>query len=177
MPVAGRRERPIAVLPRDVQQQRVLRAHLVAAERDVERRRPDRTLRRVRPTPVRPARAVPIVRHGDGRQRRDVLQPGVQGRGGLLEREPRPVRAEHAGHAAQRFGWPGELPERPEGGQGACAADLDAQQRAAQVSVRKVEPRRNQLQGNDRVHGPRGQGHGLRVKRYTNLYYVPIVPT
>lgn len=135
VPVAGRgRQRPATVLPRHVQQRRVLRADRVTAERVAERRRPDRALRRVRPAPVRPAAGVPIVRHGHGRQRRDVLRAGVPGRSGLLEHRPA-VRARHAGHAAPAL-RARQLPQRPEGGQGARAARLDAQQRAAQVPVR-----------------------------------------
>lgn len=38
---------------------------------------------------------------------------------------------------------------------------MDAQQRAAQIPVRQVEPDRNQLQNNDGVHGRRNQRDGL----------------
>lgn len=151
--------RPRAVLSLDVQQQRVLRAHGLAAELHAPVRRSRRAFCRAQRFPVHPAPVVPVVQHGHGHQGRDVLQPGHQGPGGLLELGPG-IRARHAGDTVQRYGV-GEFSQRSEGGQGARAEDMDAQQRASQIPVRQVESGRNQLQNNDGVHGRYNQRDGL----------------
>lgn len=164
--IAGLGQRPSVVLPFVVQQQRVLRAHRVAAKLDSSRRRHHRPFRRAPRRPLPTAPIVPIVRHGHGHQRRDVLQPGDRGKGGLLELETG-IRAGHAGRASQRSDI-GEFPQRLEGGQRTGAEHLDAQQCVAQVSVRQDEPDRDQLQNNDGVHGQRDQRYDLRINK-TNI--------
>lgn len=155
---------PSAVLPLAVQPERVLRADGRAAERDAARGRPHRAFRAAQRLAVRAPRLVPGDRHGHGRQRRHVLQPGDQGRGGLLELQPG-LRARHAGRAVLLLLLRGaQLSQRPQGGQGVPrAAGVDAQQRVAQVPVRQSGSQPGQLQNNHGVHGRRGQGHGVRM--------------
>lgn len=102
---------------------------------------------------------VPVVRHGRGRERRHVLQPGDRGQGGLLGHQAA-VRAGHAGPAAHRA-HAAQLPQRPQGGQGARATGLGAQQRAAQVPVRQNGREPDQLPGYGGVHGRCRQRYGL----------------
>jgi len=71
-----------------------------------------------------------------------------------------PVRVGHAGPIVQWLNT-AQFPQRPQGGQGASAKSVDAQQQSAQVYVRQNEPEPDQLPDNDGVHGRRRQRYRL----------------